>query len=634
MQDGFMRVATASPALHVADCAHNAGQIVASAQKAADAGAYILVTPQLSITGATCGDLFRQQVLLAAAQDALHSICTQTADLDLLLFVGLPLIHRGKLYNCAAALHKGLVLGLVPKSYLSGGVLDEQRLFSPAFGGVERFETGFLRGVPIGTELLFRCDNLVGLNIGVEIGEDLCVPAPPSIFHAAAGATVVVNLAADEETVTKASRRRALVCCHSARLLCAYLYAGAGYGESTTDCVFSGHQLLAECGQKLAESEPFGAGFAKSEVDLQRIAQARLQNTAFPDAGGEGYLSIGFSLPVTATELTRPINPTPFVPADEKELAARCEAILAIQAAGLQKRLQHVGCKTAVLGVSGGLDSALALLVTARAFRALGLPAENILAITMPGFGTTPRTKSNAERLATALGVTVQTVDITATVRSHFKDIGQAEENTDVVYENAQARVRTLTLMDIANQRDGLVVGTGDLSELALGWATFGGDHMSMYGVNASVPKTLVRSLVSYEASVKPTLHEVLFDILATPVSPELLPAQNGEISQQTEALVGPYELHDFILYYVLRWGFAPGKVFRLATAAFADTYSAADIKKWMKSFYARFFSQQFKRNCLPDGPAIGSVGLSPHTAWHMPSDAVATAWLQAVEAL
>lgn len=635
MFDGFIKVAAATPNVKVADCGFNGEDLARIAQEAAKAGVKVLVTPELGITGYTCGDLFLQDTLLEEAENALVELCKATEALPLLMAVGLPVRHRGKLYNCAALLREGRVLGLVPKSYPPNySEFYELRHFTPAFAGVERIESGLLRGVPIGVQLLFRCASLPALTIGVEICEDLWVPAAPSLFHAAAGATLILNPSASSETVGKAAWRRSLVSQQSGKLVCAYAYADAGYGESSTDLVFAGHNLIAENGAVLAESKLFSNGLTVTDVDTGRLMHDRQRMNTFPDGGSDGYLTIGFSLPLEATPLTRAVSPAPFVPADEDTLAERCETILAIQAQGLRKRLVHTGCGTLVLGVSGGLDSSLSLLVCARAIRGMNRSMTDILAVTMPGFGTTARTKGNAEKLCEALGVSLLDIDITKTTRAHFEDIGQNEATQDVTYENAQARIRTLTLMDLANQRGGLVVGTGDLSELALGWATYNGDQMSMYNPNAAIPKTLIRYLIAYEASLHAELHEVLRDILNTPVSPELLPPKDGQISQKTEHIVGPYELHDFFLYQVLRWGFAPRKVYRLAQAAFARKYDGETIKGWLRLFYKRFFSQQFKRSCLPDGPKVGSVTLSPRGDWRMPSDASAAAWLEEVEAL
>lgn len=635
MQDGFLTVAAASPALKVADPAYNAEQIILTAQQAAAQGVRLLVTPELGITGYTCGDLFGQQLLLRGALEGLQAVARATAELNLLLVVGLPLLHDAKLYNCAAVLYGGRVLGLVPKSHLPNyAEFYEQRQFTPAFRGIEAYTGGWLRDIPFGTDLLFQCTEMPALRLAVEICEDLWVPAPPSARHAAAGATLIANLSASNETIGKAQYRRDLVAGQSARLVCGYVYADAGFGESTTDLVFSGHHLIAENGALLAESPLFGGKMSISEVDLQRLAQERHRLTTFPPADAQGYQTIRFSMDTSITRLTRAISSTPFIPGDAAVLDARCETILSIQAAGLAKRLQHTGANCAVLGVSGGLDSSLALLVTARAMEHLGRPASDILAVTMPAFGTTRRTRSNAEQLSRAIGASFQTIDITDTVRSHFNDISHSEAELSTVYENAQARIRTLVLMDLANQKNGLVIGTGDLSELALGWATYNGDHMSMYGVNASVPKTLIRHIVAYEAATHPHLQEVLQDVLDTPVSPELLPATEGEISQKTEDIIGPYELHDFYLYYAIRWGFGPAKVLRLAEYAFDGKYNRDTILQWLNVFYRRFFAQQFKRSCLPDGPKVGSVSLSPRGDWRMPSDASAALWLADLDKL
>lgn len=635
MKDGFIRVAAFSPLVRVADPRYNAAEIVKAAWRASTESAQVLVTPELSVTGYTCGDLFGQGVLLDEAEAVLGTICEETADLNLLLVVGLPLRHRGKLYNCAAVISGGNLLGVVPKTHLPNyGEFYELRNFSPAFAGIEYLASGHWQGVSIGTRLLFTCDQMPAFKLAVEICEDLWAPAPPSADHAAAGATLIANLSASDETVGKAGYRRALVSGQSARLVCGYVYADAGKGESTTDMVFAGHNLIAENGVLLDESPLFSGDIAISEIDLGRIAHERQRLTTFPAAEARDYYTIHFDLDPVQTPLSRSVSPTPFVPVGEDDLGSRCETILSIQAAGLAKRLAHANAKTAVLGISGGLDSSLALLVTARAFASLGRPAADIIAVTMPCFGTTRRTRGNAEKLCEALGVTLLTIDITATVRSHFADIGHDEGDHSVVYENAQARVRTLELMDIANQRGGLVVGTGDLSELALGWATYNGDHMSMYGVNASVPKTLIRHIIAYEAARREEARAVLQDILDTPVSPELLPAEGGEISQQTEALVGPYELHDFFLYYMLRWGFSPGKILRLTLIAFEGRYDEAAILPWMAVFYRRFFAQQYKRSCLPDGPKVGSVSLSPRGDWRMPSDAVSDAWMRELDQL
>ena len=637
MKDGFLKAAALSPALRVADCAYNAGQIVSALNDCARRGVKLAVLPELALTGYTCGDLFFQQALQQAALAGLGEILRASEGLDLVALVGLPLMVNGKLYNCAAVVCRGRLLGIVPKTCLPNyGEFYEKRHFAPGSKTV-RTVTVCGQETLFGTSLLFACRQMPEFVLGVELCEDLWSVLPPSTFHAMAGATVIANLSASDETVGKAEYRRDLVSNQSARLLCGYLYASAGHGESTQDMVFAGHNLIAENGALLAESQPFGGGDAETELDCARMLAERARNTSFVPSE-EGYQTVSFDLEVTDTVLTRRIDPAPFVPGDPLRRAQRCELILRMQADGLAKRIEHTHAKTAVIGISGGLDSCLALLVAARAMRQLGRPAADVLAVTMPCFGTTRRTRSNAEILCQELGVSFREVNITNTVRSHFADIGHDGQTPDVTFENSQARVRTLELMDIANLQGGFVVGTGDLSELALGWATYNGDHMSMYGVNAGVPKTLVRHLVQYEADTASSeeLRRVLVDILDTPVSPELLPAKDGEIAQRTEELVGPYELHDFCLYYVLRFGFGPRKIFRLAQAAFAGRpeYPDAVLYKWLRSFYWRFFAQQFKRSCLPDGPKVGSVTLSPRGDWRMPSDASAAAWLAQLEEL
>ena len=633
MQYGMVKCAAATPRIKVADCAYNAEQAIAMMDRAADAGVQLLVLPELCLTGYTCGDLFLQRTLLEGALAALARVVKARAKLDLVTVLGLPIVKDGKLYNCAAVVQGGRVLGMVPKTHLPNyNEFYELRNFAPAPEGNTTVRIGG-EEVPFGTKLLFCCQEEPLLVLAAEICEDLWAPEPPSIRHALAGATVIANLSASDETIGKDAYRRRLVAGQSARLMCGYLYADAGDGESTTDMVFAGHNLVAEDGLILAETAPFRNGLAVSEIDLQRLEHERRRTTTFPPCQDAGYLRISFHLGQGAIELTRAIPTLPFVPADGADRQSRCEMILAMQAQGLQSRLAHAGSKTAVVGISGGLDSCLALLVAARAMDRLGRPRTDIVAVTMPCFGTTERTRRNAEQLSLALGVTLQCVDITESVLLHFRDIGHDPDARDVTYENAQARERTQVLMDVANRTGGLVVGTGDLSELALGWATYNGDHMSMYGVNASVPKTLIRHIVRYEAdnAGEPALREVLYDILDTPVSPELLPAKDGKISQETESIVGPYELHDFFLYYAIRWAFTPAKVLFLARAAFGER---EDILPWLKVFYRRFFAQQFKRSCLPDGPKVGSVTLSPRGDWRMPSDASCALWQAELERL
>lgn len=636
MKDGFLSVRAASPALRVADCDYNAEQIIRQMQSAAADGVKLLCLPELCLTGYTCSDLFLQASLTNGAESGLVSILAASAELDLVTLVGLPVPANGKLYNCAAVVSKGHLPGLVPKTWLPNyNEFYEKRHF--VSGSSDARPLHFAgQDTLLGAKLLFVCEDMPDFVLGVEICEDLWSPIPPSCAHALAGATVVANLSASDETIGKDAYRRDLVSGQSARLLCGYLYADAGHGESTTDMVFAGHNLIAENGVLLSESIPFGSGCAQSELDLDRLVRERIRNSTFaPQA--DGYTRVSFRLSCSEAVLTRAVSPAPFVPQDTSARSDRCEMILRIQAEGLAKRIEHTHAKCAVIGISGGLDSCLALLVAVRACKVLGLPADTVHALTMPCFGTSKRTRTNAEILCEALGVRFAEIDITRTVQSHFDDIHQAPDSYDVTFENCQARVRTLELMDYANKNGGFVIGTGDLSELALGWATYNGDHMSMYGVNAGVPKTLVRHIVQYAAdsTADETLRDVLLDILDTPVSPELLPAaKDGSFSQQTEKLVGPYELHDFYLYYVLRFGFTPSKIYRLALQAFRDRYEPDVLLYWLRNFYRRFFTQQFKRSCLPDGPKVGSVTLSPRADWRMPSDASSALWLKELDDL
>lgn len=637
MKYGFIKVAAASPALRVADCRYNAEQSVAAMQRAAAAGVRLLVLPELGLTGYTCGDLLLQPVLQQGALHALQTLLAVSAGLPMTTVAGLPLEVEGKLYNCAAVLHGGKILGVVPKTNLPNyGEFYEARWFTPAPAEAKAISL-LGQQVPFGTDLLFCCRELPEYKLAVEICEDLWVALPPSTRHAMAGATVIANCSASDETIGKAEYRRELITGQSARLMAGYLYADAGRGESTTDMVFAGHDLIAENGRLLAETALFTNEMIVTEIDVHRLTAERRRTNTWRAADSAGYTIIPFSLPAEVTTLTRLIDPHPFVPADSAERKQRCEAILTMQAEGLRRRLEHIGCPCAVLGISGGLDSTLALLVAVRALDLLGRPRTDMIAVTMPGFGTTHRTRSNAELLCEKLGVTLRAVSIAAAVRQHFKDIGHDESVTDTTYENAQARERTQVLMDIANQENGIVVGTGDLSELALGWATYNGDHMSMYGVNGSIPKTLVRYLVRHAAETcgDEALAAVLYDILDTPVSPELLPAdEGGRIAQKTEDLVGPYELHDFFLYHFIRYGCPPQKLLYLAENAFAGRYDRAVILKWLRTFCRRFFQQQFKRSCLPDGPKVGSVTLSPRGDWRMPSDASAALWLREIDEL
>ena len=637
MQDGFVKIAAATPDLRVADCAYNASEIVKLARQAAAKGAHLVVFPELCLTGYTCGDLFLQRTLLDGALAALDTVCRETAALNAAVVVGLPLVHQGKLFNVAAVLCGGKIEGIVPKQFIPNySEFYEARHFVSGAG--VPFQTISLLGQDTlfagGEPLLFQCADMPEFTLGVEICEDLWVANPPSTRLAQAGATVIVNLSASDEIIGKASYRRDLVRQQSARLLCAYLYADAGFGESTQDLVFAGHDLIAENGALLAESRLFDRGVIYADIDVQRLTHERRRMNTFVTEQNPAVAA----LPVHpgANDLTdRTFPRTPFVPASKALRDERCEEILSLQATGLATRLRHTHAKTAVVGLSGGLDSTLALIVLVHAFDMLGLDRKGILAVTMPCFGTTARTKGNAEKLADAYGVTLETVDIKAAVDQHFSDIGQSKDDLSVTFENGQARMRTLVLMNLANKTGGMVVGTGDLSELALGWATYNGDHMSMYGVNASIPKTLVRYLVAYEADrTMGELSDVLYDVLDTPVSPELLPPKDGEISQKTEDLVGPYELHDFFLYYMLRFGYPPRKIYRIARKTFAGVYDDATIKKWLVTFVRRFFTQQFKRSCLPDGPKVGTVTLSPRGDWRMPSDACAALWLSEAEKL
>lgn len=634
MRHGFIKVAAATPDIRVADVDYNKGQIIKQMDEAAEAGAKIIVFPELCITGYTCSDLFLQDILLNSAKKALVEIAEHTKNLDALVFVGVPIAVGGELYNVAAALNHGNILGFTTKSFLPNyGEFYEMRQFRPGPKKAEKILFGG-KEIPFGPQLLFVENQMANLIVSAEICEDVWSPVPPSIEVAREGATVIVNCSASDETIGKASYREALISGQSARLISGYIYANAGEGESTTDLVFGGHNLIAENGTILAEAKRFSNGIIYTEFDVQKIANERRKNTTFTETQEHVLPRIPFGLEQTETILTRTFPSRPFVPRDDQERAKRCEEILTIQAMGLKKRLAHTHAKSAVVGISGGLDSTLALLVTAKAFDALGLERSGITAVTMPCFGTTDRTYQNACKMSLKVGATLREVRIGDAVMQHFKDIGHDPQDHSVTYENSQARERTQVLMDIANQTGGLVIGTGDMSELALGWATYNGDHMSMYGVNASVPKTLVRHLVHYYADTceDPSLKEVLYDVLDTPVSPELLPPKDGEIAQKTEDLVGPYELHDFFLYYFLRMGYEPGKIYRIAKLSFAGEYDDETIYKWLRTFCWRFFSQQFKRSCLPDGPKVGTVALSPRGDWRMPSDACVALWIQNLE--
>ena len=631
MKDGFVRVGAATPAIRVGDCAYNAEQVLQQI-KNAPSDTSLLVFPELCLTGYTCGDLFLQPALLRAAEQALHDILSATVELPMVLMIGVPVACGAALYNCAAVCQNGVLLGLVPKTSLpTYSEFYEGRHFTPA---PKENQTLTYAGqqTPFGSNLLFACRSVKGLCIGVELCEDVWVNRQPSQALAEAGATVIANLSASDEAIGKDDFRRQLVMMQSARQVCAYIYADAGEGESTTDLVFAGHDLIGENGVILTESERFTTGVITTEIDVERLLYERRRLTTFTVADNASQVqTVWFDLPIQELTLTRAVVPLPFVPLHPATQQKRCEDILTIQAQGLAKRMAHTH-SCAVLGLSGGLDSALALMVTVRACDILGLDHAVIHAVTMPCFGTTGRTLNNACQLARACGATLHEIRIGAAVEQHLRDIEHSGA-CDVTYENAQARERTQVLMDLANRFGGMVIGTGDMSELALGWATYNGDHMSMYGVNASVPKTLVRHLTAHEAKrYGGKIEAALLDILDTPVSPELLPPKDGEISQKTEELVGPYELHDFFLYYFLRFGYPPRKILRLARVAFAGKYDDDTIRRWLVTFLHRFFAQQFKRSCLPDGPRIGSVALSPRGDWRMPSDASVALWLTDLE--
>lgn len=632
MKDGFIKVAAATPKIKVADPAYNTEEILKIIDETEKNGASILVFSELTISGYTCGDLFLQQPLLTECKNQLLRIVKATENKSMLVVVGCPIVIKQKLYNCAVVISDGSILGIVPKTHLpnysefyelrhftSGEGLEEDLWFGEEFGYVN-----------VAVNQLFKCKEIPELVVACEICEDLWVPLPPSTYHAMAGATAICNPSASVETTTKESYRRSLVSNQSARLLAAYIYADAGEGESTQDVVYSGHHLICENGSVLAEAKRFTNEIIYADIDVQKLAAERRKMTSFPGGQTDDYFEQEFSLEVKENKITRTFPKAPFVPDNQDERDKRCDEILSLQSMGLKKRLEHTNCKHAVVGISGGLDSTLAVLVTARAFDLLDIPRENLICVTMPCFGTTDRTYQNAVSLIKELGATLKEVRIEKAVRQHFADIGHDENNHDVTYENSQARERTQILMDMANQYNGMVIGTGDMSELALGWATYNGDHMSMYAVNCSVPKTLVRYLVLYyaETTENKKLSEVLMDVLDTPVSPELLPPVDGVISQKTEDLVGPYELHDFFLYYMLRFGFPKAKLYRMAKLTFDGVYDDETIKKWLDKFYWRFFSQQFKRSCLPDGPKVGSVAVSPRGDLRMPSDASPTAWL------
>ena len=632
---GFIKVAAAIPAVQVANCTANIVAIEQLIKQASVKGVQLIGFPELCITGYTCADLFHNQLLITQAEKALAELIQHTAQLNIVTIVGLPIRIQNQLFNCAVVFQKGQILGVVPKKHLPNyNEFYEKRWFASAADTTTNELLICGQKVPFGEHLLFESPQVT---FSIEICEDLWTPIPPSSIDALAGSHVIFNLSASNELIAKNSYLRDLIKQQSARCLAGYVYASAGFGESSTDLLFAGNGLIAENGTLLAENERFSLEeqLIVSEIDVERLQHDRQKNSTFMQGLAHTevdtrIITIPFELPKTTLKLTRSVYATPFVPTDER-MSESCEEILNIQVNALATRLHHTHIKHVVLGISGGLDSTLALLVCARTCDKLGLSRQNIIGITMPGFGTTDRTYQNATKLVTNFGATLREISIKDACNQHFKDIAHDPTLHNVTYENTQARERTQILMDVANQCNGLVIGTGDLSELALGWATYNGDHMSMYAVNNSIPKTLVRYLVRYAASgeTDKKAQTTLLDILDTPVSPELLPAdENGLISQKTEDLVGPYELHDFFLYYMLRYGFAPAKIFYLATKAFAQTYDDACIKKWLKVFLKRFFAQQFKRSCMPDGPKVGSVNLSPRGDWRMPSDASSELWL------
>lgn len=634
MKDGFIKVAAATPHIKVADCKYNCDKIIEIMRECKEKKVKLLVFPELCITGASCGDLYLQDILVNEALASLVRLVDESEGSDMICMVGLPFERCGRLYNVAAVYQNGELLGMVPKMNIADySMFYEHRYFE---AGSEETAEVHVKGldytVPFGSKLLFECEEIPELIIGAEIGEDMQVPVSPSCGHALAGAVIIANLSASNELTGKYEYRKEFVKNISSRLVAGYVYANAGEGESTTDLVYCSHNMIAEKGELIGESERFLSEIVISELDYKKILseRRRLRTFKVENPDDAGYETVSFEMKCKKTALTRSIKKMPFVPEDTIERDKRCNEIFMLQALGLKKRLEHTCCTSAVIGISGGLDSTLALLVTVKAFDMLGIDRKNIHAITMPCFGTTDRTYNNAVMLIKEFGASFEEINIKEAVKKHFEDIGHDESVHDITYENSQARERTQILMDVANRVNAMVIGTGDMSELALGWATYNGDHMSMYGVNASVPKTLVRYLVAHYAKecANKELREVLEDVLDTPVSPELLPPSSGEISQKTEDIVGPYELHDFFLYYVMRFGYMPSKIYRLALYAFDGVYDKETIHKWLHTFYRRFFTQQFKRSCLPDGPAVGSIGLSPRGGLRMPSDAVSRIWL------
>ena len=638
---GFVRCASAVPKLRVADCKYNTGEIIKLISAAAQKDVELLVFPELCITGYTCSDLFFQSSLLTAAEESLSAIAEASRGKNIVAVVGLPINIGNSLYNCSVAIYDGDILGAVPKTYIPNyGEYYEKRWFKSGKG----LKGGIAlcgQSVPIDCNLLFAAEGIENFTFGIEICEDLWAAIPPSSRLALAGAAIIVNTSASNELATKNEYRTSLVANQSARCICGYVYSSAGIGESTQDMVFSGHSLICENGSLLIEGDRFSldSSLIMADIDTELLVNDRRKNTSFSEGSSFDPEIISFGMyERNKDDLERFIRPQPFVPNDDRELNSRCSDIFNIQAAGLVKRISHTKAKSLVIGISGGLDSTLALLVAVKACDYLDMGRKSVIGVTMPGFGTTDRTYNNAISLMGALGVTIREIPIAKATTQHFSDIGHDPDVHDVTYENSQARERTQILMDLANKENGLVVGTGDLSELALGWATYNGDHMSMYGVNSGVPKTLVRMLIKWTVrfgSLDSITTKILKDILDTPVSPELLPPdENDNINQKTEDIVGPYELHDFFLYYVVRCGFTPAKIYFLAKNAFSGVYDETTILKWLKNFYRRFFAQQFKRSCLPDGPKVGTISLSPRGDWRMPSDASARLWLEELEKL
>lgn len=643
MRHGFVKVACCTPKCKVANVEENVNQILEQMMLADQEHCKIVVFPELSVTSYSCGELFSQEILIKHAEEGMKKLIIKSVGMEPLFFVGMPMEYNNGLYNVAVAFSKGKILAVIPKTFLPNyNEFYEARYFRRVQNQPIQISWLEQEHIWFGSEVLIRIPQVKGLVIGAEICEDLWTPCPPSNYHALAGATLIVNLSASDEITGKADYRRSLVMNQSARLSAAYLYASQGEGESTSDLVYGGHCLIGENGILLAETKPFESQMTISEIDISRLCHERRKISTFQEAVQKenkkisNYVYVDCNMHELQTSLTRMVDPHPFVPKNDDIRNQRCHEILSIQANGLKKRLEHTKSKSAVIGISGGLDSTLALIVTARAFDLLQIPRSQILAVTMPGFGTTDRTYQNSLEMIRQFQATLQEINICDAVQIHFRDIGHDPEIHDVTYENSQARERTQILMDLANKTGGMVIGTGDMSELALGWATYNGDHMSMYGVNVSIPKTLVRHLVHYYADEcdNDKLRDVLYDVLDTPVSPELLPPTEGQISQKTEELVGPYELHDFFMYYVLRFGFEPEKIYRLCKLAFQGQYEDTEIKKWLSTFYRRFFSQQFKRSCLPDGPKVGTVAVSPRGDLRMPSDADGTMWLKQVEDL